>query len=100
MTLDDVLEARARNWEGVSEVEFADHLSWLIDRVRDQDEALRIMHEDRLKMVEELAALKRAHAWFVKRMHIGDRGGWNPCGGNINCEHSVCEYAKARDLIL
>ena len=68
MTLDDVLEARSRNWVGVSEVEFADHLTWLIDRV---------------------GKLERAHEWFVE--NTADSG----CACD---DKDDCEWVKAKEL--
>lgn len=86
-------------------------IAYLLDRVRELASDNRSLRErlrdehgvhnaSMIRVLDDLAKYRRAHAWFVERMHIGDRGGWNPCGGDIHCEHSVCEYAKARDLTL
>ncbi len=79
MTLDDVLEARARNWVGVSEVEFADHMAWLIDRV---------------------GKLERAHAWFVDYTNDYKCGFCGARDVDTDRHYPSCELVKAKDLKL
>lgn len=93
----EAIEARRLQWDGLT----YDDCQWLVDRVRDQDEALRIMHEDRLKMVDEVAALRRAHAWLIET--VGDScvdSYWCACGESINNHTDDCEWVKAKELKL
>lgn len=66
----------------------------LRDRLRDEFSA---HNESIVRVLDDLAKYKRAHAWFVDRCDLTDEAGCSVCGGDTGHKDG-CEWVKAKEL--